>query len=382
VAIARPRGLGASGEQLDHVTVQADEHVRSREVAILPYIFFPAGSAEIPASYRTSTAPAGNGDALSSYPAMLAVVGRRMAENPSERITLIGTNSNTGAEQGNLDLSRARAAAVRDFLIANFGIDSSRIVMQARGLPAHPSNSSYPQGEEENRRVEIVAGPALLAPLTLGDTVVRTSSPGFRVQSDVNAAAGLADWTIEVRMDNSVIRRLNGKQILTHQVDDTFTDDELHRLLGASRLEARISVSDSTGQKLSTQWQSIPVEVQRTVQQDLMLADTSLMLQDMILFDYNSSELSAGTRAALTRLKSRLPQGARLSVIGYADETGDREYNRKLSLARARAVAEALGTGVASVEGAGGTTSIYPNDTPAGRFYSRSVRVVVQKPGV
>ncbi len=59
------------------------------------------------------------------------------------------------------------------------------------------------------------------------------------------------------------------------------------------------------------------------------------------------------------------------------DETCDREYNRHLSLARARAVGEALGTGTISVEGAGGTSSIYPNDSPAGRFYSRSVRVVV-----
>lgn len=378
-------GLAPTGEARPTVLLTVDERIRAREVAILPYVFFPAGSSELPESYRSSGAASSGAassgapseSALDAYPSMLATIGRRMADNPSERLTLTGTNSNTGDEKGNLELSRARAEAVRAYLTSGFGIDPSRIAVEARGLPAKASNSGYPQGEEENRRVEITGGQAILGPIVAGDTLRSYASPGFRIASDVNAEGGLGDWTIEAAIDGSLIRRLTGKTILTHQLDDTFTPEELRRLAGARGVEVRITASDKTGQSASTPWSPVPVAVERSVHQDLMLADTSVMLQDMILFDYNSSELSAGARAALARLKSGLPAGAKLRVIGYADETGDREYNRKLSLARARAVGEALGTGTISVEGAGGTSSIYPNDSPAGRFYSRSVRVVV-----
>lgn len=379
VATISMSGLGPNGEQLDHLLLRSDERIRSSEVAILPYVFFPADSSAIPATYLGTSGTVSSTNALAAYPSMLSVIGRRLAENPAERVTLVGTNANTGAEQGNMNLSRARAEAVRDYLVQTFGIDPSRIVVEARGLPVHASNSNYAQGEEENRRVEISGSAALLAPLTVEDTLRQLSSPGVRIRSDVGAAAGLSDWTITTGIDGAVIRRFTGKQILIHQLDDSLTDGELARMLTAHAITYQIAVTDSAHQQRTTPAQALPIRVERDIHQDLMLADTTLLLQDMILFDYNSSDLNAGTRAALMRLKSRVPAGASLRVIGYADEIGDREYNRRLSLARARTVAEALGAGVATVEGAGGSTSIYPNDSPAGRFYSRSVRVVVEK---
>ncbi len=70
-------------------------------------------------------------------------------------------------------------------------------------------------------------------------------------------------------------------------------------------------------------------------------------------------------------------EGPLLAITGYADETGDVEYNRRLSLARARAVAAELSSFSPVINGAGEDTILYPNDTPEGRFYSRSVRITV-----
>ncbi len=56
----------------------------------------------------------------------------------------------------NLDLSRKRAAPVRNTLSGEFGIEASRMEVDGKGEsePASPNNT--PEGKANNRRVEFV----------------------------------------------------------------------------------------------------------------------------------------------------------------------------------------------------------------------------------
>jgi outer membrane protein OmpA-like peptidoglycan-associated protein len=74
------------------------------------------------------------------------------------RIEIDGFTDNVGSEQSNQELSRKRAQAVKDYLVAK-GIDASRMV--AKGFGEDPKfaigDNSTPEGRQQNRRVEIIS---------------------------------------------------------------------------------------------------------------------------------------------------------------------------------------------------------------------------------
>lgn len=79
-----------------------------------------------------------------------------LAENPTVRVNIIGHTDSDGDEAKNLELSKRRAAAVKEALSKEFAIDAARMQTDGKGeaQPAGPNDS--PQGKANNRRVEFV----------------------------------------------------------------------------------------------------------------------------------------------------------------------------------------------------------------------------------
>ncbi|HEY6172349.1 MAG TPA: hypothetical protein VIX80_08840 [Candidatus Kapabacteria bacterium] len=69
-----------------------------------------------------------------------------------------------------------------------------------------------------------------------------------------------------------------------------------------------------------------------------------------------------------------------MKIFGYTDRIGTDEYNTLLSDIRARATQRYLGLDRAEVKGLGRRILLYDNDLPEGRFYSRTVTIVVSTP--
>jgi outer membrane protein OmpA-like peptidoglycan-associated protein len=61
-----------------------------------------------------------------------------------------------GKADANLDLYKRRAAAVKNYLVKEFGIDAARIETDGKGQtePVAPNNTT--EGKAKNRRVEFV----------------------------------------------------------------------------------------------------------------------------------------------------------------------------------------------------------------------------------
>ena len=86
---------------------------------------------------------------------MLNIIGKRLRTNPEARIKIVGCNSNRGDERARKDLSQSRAESVRSYLKYIWGIESSRMTVEARNLPTVASTGSVSEGRQENQRVEI-----------------------------------------------------------------------------------------------------------------------------------------------------------------------------------------------------------------------------------
>ena len=88
--------------------------------------------------------------------ATLKEIGAMLTEHPDLKLTIEGHTDNVGAAAANQTLSQKRAEAVRQFLIANHGIDESRLIAKGLGASKPAAPNTTPEGKQTNRRVELV----------------------------------------------------------------------------------------------------------------------------------------------------------------------------------------------------------------------------------
>jgi outer membrane protein OmpA-like peptidoglycan-associated protein len=108
-----------------------------------------------------------------------------------------------------------------------------------------------------------------------------------------------------------------------------------------------------------------------------------------VLFDFNSAELKPEGRLSVARVAGFLiALDNRDAVVeGHADNTGDADYNVKLSLRRAESIRNALVEfGVSEdrmvAEGYGANFPVASNDKAEGREQNRRVEIVILRVGL
>ncbi len=79
-----------------------------------------------------------------------------LQENATVKVKIIGHTDSDGEDATNLELSKKRAAAVKEALTKEFGIDSSRMETDGKGESVPSDKNDTPAGKANNRRVEFV----------------------------------------------------------------------------------------------------------------------------------------------------------------------------------------------------------------------------------
>ncbi|CAA9411293.1 MAG: hypothetical protein AVDCRST_MAG15-2090 [uncultured Rubellimicrobium sp.] len=110
---------------------------------VLGGLAFLSGSAEL--------APGGE--------AALEELAAYLAADPSRRVALVGHTDAQGSLPGNIALSKQRAEAVADRLVAAHGVARAQVQAEGMGWLAPLATNLTPEGREANRRVEAVVLP-------------------------------------------------------------------------------------------------------------------------------------------------------------------------------------------------------------------------------
>ena len=92
-------------------------------------------------------------DIKPEYNAKLDALGKMMVDDTKSRLVLAGYTDGVGSEGYNLELSKKRSEAVRDYLLANFKIDKDRISLNWYGKADPIASNQTPEGRAANRRV-------------------------------------------------------------------------------------------------------------------------------------------------------------------------------------------------------------------------------------
>jgi OmpA-OmpF porin, OOP family len=86
----------------------------------------------------------------------LKQIADALKENPGVKIKIIGHTDSDGDDAKNMDLSKQRAAAVKNELVKSFGIDGSLVETDGKGETQPLAPNDTPSNKSLNRRVEFI----------------------------------------------------------------------------------------------------------------------------------------------------------------------------------------------------------------------------------
>ncbi|MBA0884622.1 OmpA family protein [Flavobacterium undicola] len=378
---------------------------RVREVFPLRnYVFFNAGSSEIPSRYKllkkeevkdfredqlemvTPVNQSGRSERqMNVYYNVINILGDRMIKNPSTTITLVGS-SEQGAKEG-----KEMAESVKFYLVNTFGINASRISTKGQLKPNIPS--LQPRGtleldllREGDRRVSIESSsPVLLVEFQSGpdakssDVAPLLEAP---IESDVvfdvkGANEAFSVWSIQTTDESGKVQSfgpytqesvsLSRKSILGDKTEGDY------KIIMTGQTKSGKSVTKETSVHIA-RW--APTTIENGVRYS-------------IIFEFNESKAITIYRKYLTDVVvPKIPMNGTVIIHGHADVIGNDEYNLKLSQARATEVKTIIEEALTAsnrndvkfeVTGYGEESSRSPfnNKFPEERSYNRTVIIDV-----
>lgn len=386
--------------------------------ALLPFVFFDVGSAQIPTRYSQGVDASTfhersivyqqraqqSSDAqrtLAVYYHILDVVGRRLRdEYPQARLTVAGYVDGQGIEAGNQRLARRRAETVAQYLVATWGIDSSRIDITSglrsptAAITSMPDIQDRRDGYEENRRVELSSTiAAVLDPVVVADTSREVLLPVATVSgiaTDIRGATWSTWWSTE-RDSATLINRgemgdVNDWIILGNTprlplIDSRFNDisqrvTNVKYSVEIRRLDQVVSASDSLPIRYD-------VSARRRHAGDADSSESRFMLTQ---FEYGTGRMLAVQSSIIERfINPEITPRTSITITGFTDRKGDAQRNAELSVLRAREASTSILGGARRVirgEGEAGQEIQPPftNMLPEMRLYNRTVEIRLRTP--
>ena len=420
-----------SGDELRDTLVARNQRVKQTEVyALLPYVFFPKDSAIIPSRYRMldrrdvrdwREATIEAESALDIYYDLLNIIGYRMRRNRRATLKITGClglrelgntygrtassatdpdsvdlaavdslSTDTVASDGHLALARARATAVRDYLRDVWRIREENMEIVVRELPVNASLSEVDpvRGDIENQRVEFHASDlGVLSPVRIPDSLLLQPTGVIRLFPPApdrpDSIAAAESWEVDVRVGDSLIKRAaTGYGAPPETIDIALESRPDLNRRGPIEITSELVLIDSTFEERrrvgsNTVWfvEEGGFLVDRNVE-DGMYVDR----YNLLLYSFDSADIFDFSFQAEEILREKIHPESEVTVIGHTDVIGLPSYNKKLSQRRAETAARILGLTEATVVGAGERDLLYDNDHPEGRYYCRTVTVVVRTP--
>lgn len=369
---------------------------------LLNYVFFNSGSTDIPDRYvllekdgvkdfkydreegfEPLNATGRSGRQMAAYYNVLNILGDRMQKDNTSSVTLIG-NSEVSVQDG-----QAMAASVKQYLVDVFGIDASRIASEGRNNPK--VKSEQPRGDsdlallrEEDRRVTIESdSPTLLMEFKNGSDV-RLKPIEFRslqntpfdsyVWFDVDQGTNaFSSWNLEVTDANGQLQSYG-----------PYSNREVS-------MPARLILRDKTeGQYKVTLVGHTPngMKIRKDTTINLKMYKMTSNEEGSrfsILYEFDESQAMDMYEKYLTDIVApKIPAGGSVRIHGYTDIVGEEEYNRQLSLDRAKNAKKIIENSLMKAGrkdvkiyafGFGELESLsqFDNQLPEERFYNRSV---------
>lgn len=369
--------------------VLVQEAIVTETFPLLPYVFFDSASAELPVRYLPLIDRATFADSalprstLGIYYHLLHILGRRLASDPSAVLTVTGTTDGIEvppAQQASL--ARARAEAIAAYLRAAWKVRPEQVIVATSSAPSIPSNPAYPEGVVENRRAELSSSsPTLFGPIVherFREYVVQRRRIALRM---AELPTGVQQWELRIRYRSTDVgsRAGNGTppELIAFELDSAALASVAGSVAPRDSLECEVWMHTASGQDYRAQC-AIPIERTQSKFERSRLS--------LVVFDFDRADLSPTNRELVRRfVLDAVKPTSRIRITGTTDRLGEAAYNLQLSQARAeeahRFIQQLVPTArIEEVRGIGASRLLFDNNIPEGRYYCRTVTILVETP--
>ncbi|MGZ8550341.1 MAG: OmpA family protein [Chitinophagaceae bacterium] len=79
-----------------------------------------------------------------------------LKENAGIKVKIVGHTDSDGDDKANMELSKRRAAAVKNHLVKDYGLDEASLSTEGKGESQQADKNPTPEGKANNRRVEFI----------------------------------------------------------------------------------------------------------------------------------------------------------------------------------------------------------------------------------
>lgn len=368
--------------------IDFNETIVTQTYPILPYVFFDSASSDIRNIYKIDNSNFDekqlDNNTMDIYYNVVNVIANRMKKYPNSSIKLIGNTDGLelSSNQDRLNLAKQRAISLSK-IFQSFGIESNRLVIEVRDVPKLPTSDKYIEGLQENRRVDIETNNLeLLEPVLHSDFLEFSLNKKlfFMTQlkdiEDIESVSfNLSHFSNKIYFES--VNNINNK-IIYHKVNEDILNN-ISDLIenGVKEITANIRINYKDGEVESKQF-LIPISKEKS--------SFEVGRLNLIIFDFDKSTISESNKNMIKEfIASSIYDNSNTTITGSTDLLGEKEYNKTLSLERAKEVANYIkqvnpNYNINEIRGLGAEKILFDNNTPEGRFYCRTVLVEVKTP--
>jgi outer membrane protein OmpA-like peptidoglycan-associated protein len=368
---------------------------------LLNYVFFDLGKSDMLTRYILFNSPDDPnkaaftdttiaGGTLDKYYHLLNIYGFRLIKNPESKIEIVGCNDGKTAEEKTPNLSKDRAQKVYNYFRDIWRISENRMKLTYRDEPKVVSNQKDSLGIMENRRVEIWCDDWEVAKPVFNNDLATLPEPEemkFTMKNGIEDAL-VVKRRIEIKHGDQLWKTLTKIGITEAETEWDWTTDKGEFPKDEVSYTAKLIVTTRNGAECESEPITIPVKQvttrQKTVQR---LSDSTLERYSLILFPFDRFDAGPlNERIMRDYVYKRIFPTSNVEVIGHTDVVGLYDHNQTLSDKRSNTVATGIDVTTKSKyaklfkRGVGEDEPLYDNSLPEGRFYNRTVQVIIRTP--
>ena len=380
-------GLTKEGERQKNPKIVIEEIESEEGFPLLPFIYFDGDNTYLAKKdynvlkkneFNNFDQNKLNMDMKDVYSNILNILGQRAKES-NQNISLVGFRSRFKGDSQDIDIINARLDAVANYFIDVCGISEDRIKKRVQ-LKTVRDNKDTDDMIAEAQSVEIeINDPLSMEPVYIKDIVRNATPPKVIIEGTLESESGIDYWDLQIVQNDKTIREYTGS-------DSSFKKEWQIDKEPIPRLETPIRIglelTDPNGNSIN-QAKSLTIR-QLTIKKkrEIYRNDKKIEKYSLIVFDYNKSNLKPEHMSVVNYIKGKISEKSTVKISGYADRTGDSEYNYDLSKRRSEQVAKALNLPDQQIELVpyGSSKQPYDNSTALGRALSRTVQIEIETP--
>jgi outer membrane protein OmpA-like peptidoglycan-associated protein len=280
----------------------------------------------------------------------------------------------------------ARAESVKRYLVDKWSIDPSRLHIGHRLFD--PTGLS-PEAYQEGNHVSITTDSLpIIEPLRLTTITRALNVPKLRIKTSYDSRYPLALYSVSLMQGDRVLAQFNNAPAQSDTGVHTWAPTETQLPSTDEPLTISLNLRDSVGTMFNTADTARIEQLTIKKKREERIEDTIIERYNLVTFELDKADLDERGQSIIQEIGKHIAVGDKVRLRGYTDLLGDPAHNFALSESRAQAVKNALFAAIGpelsqtiTLDASGlGRANLVDNRLPEGRFLSRTVQVLIERP--